>query len=81
VYGGVGYTFVKSNLNINGTYELPQGLSAPITVENPVALSVSDSSPRMNAGFRVKLAVFTLHGEYTVQKYSMVSAGFGLSFR
>jgi hypothetical protein len=81
VYGGIGYTFVKSNLNIDGVYEIPQTLGPPIQAINPVDISVSDSSPRMNAGFRVKLAVLTLHGEYTVQKYSLITAGVGISVR
>ncbi|MFZ6000938.1 MAG: DUF6588 family protein [Bacteroidota bacterium] len=36
---------------------------------------------RASAGLRLKLAVFTFHGDYTLQKYSTITAGFGISVR
>ena len=35
----------------------------------------------MTAGMRLKLAIFTLHADYTVQKYDVLTVGFGFSVR
>jgi hypothetical protein len=86
LYGGLGYDFTKSNLKTIGYYDLngdpndgPNGSDNEAL--NPVDLSVSSSGPRATAGLRLKFAFFTLHGDYTLQKYSAFSAGFGFSFR
>jgi hypothetical protein len=37
--------------------------------------------PNATIGLRLKLLILTIHAQYTIQKYSMVSAGFGFAFR
>jgi hypothetical protein len=39
------------------------------------------SGVRANIGLRIKLAVFTIHADYTLAQYNVLSAGLGLSFR
>ncbi len=80
VYGGLGFNIAKSNMDMLGTYEI-DGPSGPETLTDPVALEYAASGPRMTAGFRLKLAVLTLHADYTIQKYSVLSVGLGLSVR
>ncbi len=75
-YGGVGYNFSKSNLAVKGTYDLDG-----VPVKDPVDLSVAFSGPRATAGMRLKLAVITFHGDYTFQKYSALTVGFGINVR
>ena len=75
-YGGVGYNFSKSNLAVKGTYDL-----GGVPVKDPVDLSVAFSGPRATAGMRLKLAVITFHGDYTFQKYSALTVGFGINVR
>jgi hypothetical protein len=35
----------------------------------------------MTAGFRLKLAILTLHTDYTLQKYSCLTVGLGFAVR
>ncbi len=76
-YAGLGYNIASSKLAVNGTYDVGKG----VTVKDPINLNVSASGPRATFGLRLKLAVFTFSGEYTLQKYSALSLGFGLSVR
>lgn len=80
VYGGAGYNFVSNDFNVKGTYYLGNG-NVGTTVTDPISMSNSQSGPRLTAGFRLKFAIFTLHGDYTLQKYSAFTAGFGFSVR
>lgn len=82
VYGGLGYNIAKSNLALLGKYDLDTENDDPSTiVTDPVDLSFAASGPRVTAGFRLKLAVLTLHADYTLQKYNCLTAGIGLSIR
>lgn len=80
VYGGMGYNFSKSTLKIKGEYDLDGDTATP-DIKDPVSLSAALNGPRMTAGMRLKLAVFTFHGDYTFQKYSTLTLGFGISVR
>lgn len=77
LYGGAGYNVAKSNIAIKGEYELAEGQM----ITDPVDLNFAASGPRMTAGMRLKLAILTLHADYTVQKYSCLTVGLGLSVR
>jgi hypothetical protein len=39
------------------------------------------SGLRANIGFRIKLAVITIHADYTKALYNVFSTGLGISFR
>lgn len=75
-YGGLGYNIAKSNLAMLGTYDIGGS-----NVIDPVDLSYAASGFRGSVGMRLKLAVFTFHADYTLQKYSALTAGFGISVR
>ena len=82
VYGGLGYTGGKSELNVLGTYEVEyNGGTSTKTLTNPIALSYSPSSVRASLGARLNLAFFKIYADYTVQEYSNLSAGIAFSFR
>lgn len=82
LYGGLGYNVAKSNLAMKGTYKINRESDPEdLFLEDPLDLSFSASGPRVTAGFRLKLAVFTLHADYTLQKYSSLTAGVGISVR
>lgn len=80
VYGGMGYNFSKTTLKMLGEYDLDDDALTP-EIKDPVNLSASLNGPRVTAGMRLKLAVFTFHGDYTFQKYSTLTLGFGISVR
>jgi hypothetical protein len=82
LYGGVGYNGAKSTIGIKGTYDLnDDGDTTDPRETEPLDLKFSASGPRATAGFRLKLAVLTIHADYTLQKYKSISAGIGISVR
>lgn len=83
VYGGAGYNIAKSSLAMTGKYDIDgDGFYGKSAGEvDPLQSKFAASGPRVTAGFRLKLAIFTLHADYTLQKYSTLTAGFGISIR
>jgi len=85
VYGGIGYNIAKTKIAMLGTYEFEEESSPgyPISLEDPITLSSDASGMRATAGLRLKLAVITLHGDYTVQKdnFNTLTVGFGINVR
>lgn len=54
----------------------------PLVITDPIDLEIATGlKPSFAAGLRIKLAVLTLHGQYTMQEYSMITGGIGISFR
>jgi hypothetical protein len=81
LYGGMGYNIAKSNLAMKGTYDVNEDGQISANERDPLDLKFSASGFRTTAGFRLKLAVFTLHADYTLQKYKCLTVGFGISVR
>lgn len=81
VYGGAGYNIAKSKLGMRGWYDFNDNGIRDNGETNPLTMSFAASGPRVSAGFRLKLAVFTLHADYTVQKYRALTVGFGINVR
>lgn len=77
LYGGVGFNSANTNFKLEGDYDR-EGLDLPT---DPIDFEFSTSSPRLTAGLRLKLAIFTLHADYTLQEYNLITAGFGISIR
>lgn len=75
-YGGLGYNIAKSNLALKGNYDIDG-----TNFKDPIDLKFAASGPRATIGTRLKLAIFTFHADYTVQKYKCLTVGFGLSVR
>jgi hypothetical protein len=78
-YGGLGYNIAKANLAVKGRFDIDDD-GTKETV-NPVDLQFAASGPRATIGTRLKLAVFTFHADYTLQKYKCLTVGFGISVR
>lgn len=81
LYGGIGYNIAKSNLAMKGTYDINNNGKAEPNEIDPLDLKFAASGLRTTAGFRLKLAVFTLHADYTLQKYKCLTVGFGIAVR
>ncbi|MCB0495358.1 MAG: hypothetical protein KDC79_04440 [Cyclobacteriaceae bacterium] len=79
---GIGYDNFKTNLAMKGTYdfEVP-GTGQTSQLENPVDLDAKGGGFRATVGARLKIAILTLHGSYTLQGYNTINAGIGFSFR
>lgn len=81
-YGGLGYNIAKSNIALKGSYDINNdGDETDQFEKNPVDLQFAASGFRGTAGMRLKLAVFTFHADYTLQKYKCLTVGFGISVR
>jgi hypothetical protein len=81
-YGGVGYNIAKSNIALKGSYDInDDGDETDQFEKDPVDLNFAASGPRATIGTRLKLAVFTFHADYTMQKYKCLTVGFGISVR
>ncbi len=82
VYGALGYNIAKSSMAVKGTYDINQDNdTADANEKDPIDLNFAASGFRGTAGFRLKLAVLTLHADYTVQKYKCFTVGLGISVR
>lgn len=78
VYGGVGYNFSSGTMKAQGTYT---DSATGVVMVDPVSISSSISGPRITGGLRLKLAIFTFHGDYTIQRYNTLTVGFGIAVR
>ena len=81
LYGGVGYNIARSNLAMKGTYDINEDGEVGPNELDPLDLRFSASGFRTTAGMRLKLAVLTLHADYTLQKYKCLTVGLGISVR
>lgn len=77
LYGALGYNSTSTSAKVLGTYELEDYE----TLVDPVDLSFGEGSMMFTAGFRLKLAILTLHADYTLNKYPVITAGVGFSVR
>ncbi|MDX1629632.1 MAG: DUF6588 family protein [Fulvivirga sp.] len=85
LYGGIGYNFIKSEFGLKGTYTVEDsdtnGELFTRDFVDPINITNNSSGPRVTAGMRLKLAIVTLHADYTVQKYNTLTVGFGFAVR
>lgn len=81
LYGGLGYNIARSNLAMKGTYDINEDGQAGPNEIDPLDLKFAASGFRTTAGMRLKLAVLTLHADYTLQKYKCLTVGVGISVR
>lgn len=81
LYGALGYNFSSGTFKAVGTYDTGAPPPAAATMTDPISISSSVNGPRATAGLRLKLAVFTLHGDYTFQRYNTLTLGFGITVR
>jgi hypothetical protein len=84
LYGGLGYSSITSSLKMKGTYEIIDDANPEmpgIVFADPIDICYKEGTVRVTGGIRMKLAFFTIHSDYTYQKYHTLTAGFGFSFR
>ncbi|MCC5920788.1 MAG: hypothetical protein LAT68_06830 [Cyclobacteriaceae bacterium] len=77
-YSGFGFNTIGTSLAMLGTYEL-EGTGEAVV--DPIDISSSFSSARATFGARLKLGLFTIHGDYTFQEFNTLNVGLGISFR
>ena len=77
-HGGIGYNTIATDADVKGSYVLP---GYPQGVKNPVSLGFKNKSMRLSAGMRFNFGPIFLNGEYTLQEYSTVSVGLGVTVR
>ena len=85
-YAALGFNAVKTTFDVSGDYtvetEDPLGQTQSETVSDPIDLTFKGAGgARLTLGARLKLAVFTFHYAYTLQKYNTHSFGFGINVR
>jgi hypothetical protein len=94
-YGGLGYSKTRTVVELKGNFPTPQLMpsvvGAPYVEYNDDGVKTGADFPnidiknfsgvRANIGFRVKLAVVTIHADYTRAHYNVISTGLGISFR
>jgi len=94
-YGGLGYCKTKTEMKLEGNYPTPTlNTSDPvnpyaeyadkgvITGDKFPAMNIENfSGLRANVGLRLKLAVITIHADYTRAQYNVLTTGLGISFR
>ncbi|HUX59057.1 MAG TPA: DUF6588 family protein [Bacteroidales bacterium] len=91
-YGGIGYTKTKTLVELSGNFPTPrlntstgeaeyndQGVIPGADFPNMEIKNFS--GVRANIGLRIKLAVITIHADYTRAQYNVISTGLGISFR
>lgn len=92
-YQAIGYASSSVDLGLNGYYPFPTiATSGPnvgkavvtdaSVVKDPLQFEMQNNKDlRLNAGFRLKLGVLTIHFDYTKANYSVFTTGLGISFR
>jgi hypothetical protein len=92
-YGGIGYTKTRTGMELSGNFPLPVLVSAPVphAEYNDSGVKKGSDFPKMdiknfsgmraNIGFRIKLAIITIHADYTRAQYNVLTTGLGFSFR
>jgi hypothetical protein len=97
VYGGVGISSSKTDLNLLGYYPIPSSYdiaagkgivnsSNLAAMKDPIKMHIGSNDgsltkPRLSAGLKLKLGPVHIHGDYTYAYYSIVSVGLGISIR
>ncbi len=82
LYGAVGYSDINSSIKMSGTYIIEDSVDPNDTfmLTDPIDFSYKENSMRATFGLRLKFGFFTIHGDYTFQKYNIASAGIGINF-
>jgi hypothetical protein len=95
-YGGLGYCRTNTEIKFYGNYPTPTLVTptppaTPYVEYNNTGVKKGSDFPeikisnfsglRANIGFRIKLAVITIHADYTKALYNVLSAGLGISIR
>jgi len=77
-YSCIGYGNTKSNFDVVGDFTVG---SEEIPDNNPISLAYSTGNFDFNVGMRIRLAIFSIHADYSVGEYSVITGGVGINFR
>jgi len=82
-YIGLGMDNFNTNLKMLGSYKINPGTLYELQLEDdPIDISASGAGGfRTTFGVRLKLAILTLHFDYTIREYNTMTAGLGFSVR
>jgi len=78
VYGGVGTTSYKTDVNMLGSYAIA---ASETTYTDPISLNYDSSSIRANLGLSMKLFFINIAAEYALQEYNVFTLRAGFSIR
>ena len=76
LYMGLGYGHSSCGFDLVGNY-----IVGGEELNDPVKIRYKNNNFDANIGMRLKFGVVTIHGDYTLGEYSMISAGLGVSIR
>jgi len=94
-YQGIGYSSTETTVGLKGNFPVSRletnssssDYGEIVVTDNdvfkdPFSVEMQNSKDlRLNAGFRLKLGVVTIHFDYTKANYSVFTTGLGISFR
>ena len=81
-YIGLGMDNFSTGFKMLGTYDIYPGQTLVPALVDPINLQASGNNGfRTTIGARLKLAILTLHFDYTIREYNTMTAGIGFSFR
>jgi hypothetical protein len=87
-YLGFGITRSNFDFNFTGNFPVLDNFNTTTqkfdvkTLKDPIPLHYAMTQPGATIGLRMKLLwIFAFHAQYTLQKYSTASVGFGLNIR
>ncbi|WP_439184701.1 DUF6588 family protein [Carboxylicivirga taeanensis] len=76
-YTGIGYGTATSNFDLKGTFDVgPEG-----ELPDPVTLEYTTNGFDFNAGMHIRLGIFSIHGDYSLGEYAVITGGVGINFR
>jgi hypothetical protein len=78
-YGGIGYNTISTKVDMLGSYVVPEAGSTAL--KDPFGAKYKNNSFRATVGMRLKLGPIYLNGDYSLQEYSTLSVGLGVSVR
>lgn len=79
-YGSVGYVTGNATTSLLGQYNLDTGIDSVDSevLIDPFSVSSDVSGARATLGFKLKLAFFRLHADYSFQEFNTASVGISL---
>jgi len=85
VYAGLGYSHAVTDFGLKGLYPLSINMQGEptnlVTANDPLVFAFTHSDFSANLGMRLRFGVIAVNFDYTLGKYPLYSAGFGISFR
>jgi hypothetical protein len=81
LYGAAGYNIAQTSVGAKGSWDFDGNGTYEDQEIDPLTMKFGSSGPRVTAGFRLKLAILSIHADYTLQNYSALTVGVGLTVR